>query len=434
MKRLQFTYTCLLMSVFSFCQNPLVKDVGMSDPHIRVYNDTLYLYCGHDSHPDDPTWIMKEWRVFKSTDLLGWKQVGSISPGDNYMDDESTDCWAGDAATRNGQYYFYFSDRKRGIGVMQSDSPAGPFKDVLGKPLVSPLHDPTILIDDDPGQTPYIIYGDKSDSYYLARLNEDMISLAEAPRPVVIEGEEWEKAPEWMDKNYLFKYRGTYYLSWGRDYATSTNIYGPYTCRGSLGQGYHLDEFAHGSFFWWKGQFYHSWCYYLRDGYKYRETIISYCHFDDEGGLHTDTDFLDQHFSSGVGQYDASWPVIEAEWYTEVPAGVQKTGSPENGFVLSGIGDGDWVRFGHVNFSERYRVLEANLSLSGGTGELEIRADKLNGKLLGVIPIKPAGKGDVYQSLSCDLKKVKGNSDIVLRFRGDSKAELKLDWIKFSKY
>jgi len=34
----------------------------------------------------------------------------------------------------------------------------------------------------------------------LVRLNEDMISLAESPRPVVIEGEEWEEAPEWMDK------------------------------------------------------------------------------------------------------------------------------------------------------------------------------------------------------------------------------------------
>ncbi len=433
MKRLQFSYICLLMSVFAYCQNPLVKDVGMSDPHVRVYNDTIYLYCGHDSHPDDPTWIMKEWRVFESTDLLGWKQLGNISPRDNYMDDESTDCWAGDAATRNGQYYFYFSDRKRGIGVMQSDSPAGPFKDALGEALVSPLHDPTILIDDDPDQTPYIIYGDKSDSYYLARLNEDMISLAESPRPVVIEGEEWEKAPEWMDKNYLFKYGGTYYLTWGRDYATSKNVYGPYTCAGAVGQGHHLDEFAHGSFFWWKGQFYHSWCYYIREGYKFRETIISYCHFDDEGGLHTDTGFLDQHFSSGVGQYDASWPKIEAEWYYEVPAGVQKAGSPENGFVLSGIGDGDWVRFAHVNFSERYRVFEANLSLTGGAGELEIRADGPEGKILGLIHVDPAGEGDTYQSLSCDLKKVKGDRDIVFSFRGDSNADLKLDWIKFKK-
>ena len=125
--------------------------------------------------------------------------------------------------------------------------------------------------------------------------------------------------------------------------------------------------------------------------------------------------------------------MIEAEWYTEVPAGVQKTGSPENGFVLSGIGEGDWVRFANVNFSERYRVFEANLSLTGGAGELEIRADGPEGKVLGLIHVDPAGQGATYQSISCDLKKVKGNRDIVLLFRGDQNAEYKLDWIKFPK-
>jgi len=109
------------------------------------------------------------------------------------------------------------------------------------------------------------------------------------------------------------------------------------------------------------------------------------------------------------------------------------TGSPEKGFVLSGIGDGDWVRFAHVNFSERYHVFEANLSLTGGAGELEIRADGPEGKVLGHIHVDPAGQGDTYQSISCDLKKIKGNRDIVLRFRGDNNAELKLDWMRFKK-
>jgi arabinoxylan arabinofuranohydrolase len=64
-------------------QNPIVKDVGMSDPHVRVFNDTLFLYCGHDNHPDDKTWVMKEWRIFSTTDMIQWKQEGSISPRDN---------------------------------------------------------------------------------------------------------------------------------------------------------------------------------------------------------------------------------------------------------------------------------------------------------------------------------------------------------------
>lgn len=56
---------------------------------------------------------------------------------------------------------------------------------------------------------------------------------------------------------------GIYYLSWGTDYATSTNIYGPYQSVGRTGQGFGLGPFAHGSFFEWKGQLYHVWCYYL---------------------------------------------------------------------------------------------------------------------------------------------------------------------------
>jgi beta-xylosidase len=97
------------------------------------------LYSGHDASPKDKTWVMKDWRVFSSTDLRNWSLQKTISPKDNYMDDNSADCWASDAATRNGNYYFYFSDRKRGVGVMSAKSPTGNFKDVLGKPLVAPM-------------------------------------------------------------------------------------------------------------------------------------------------------------------------------------------------------------------------------------------------------------------------------------------------------
>lgn len=79
---------------------------------------------------------------------------------------------------------------------MASDLPMVPFKDGLGIPLVSAMHDPTILVDDDLNQTPYLIHGDK----------------------------EWQDATQWMDRNYIFKYLDTYYFSWGRDYATYKNI------------------------------------------------------------------------------------------------------------------------------------------------------------------------------------------------------------------
>ena len=412
--------------------NPLIKGVGMSDPHIRVFNDTLYLFSGHDSSPEDPTWIMRDWRVFSSTDLVNWKLATTISPANNYMGAGSTDCWAGDAASRNGKYYFYFSDRKRGIGVMSSNKPGGHYSDALGRPLIAPMHDPTVFVDDDQNRTPYIVYGDKAGGgYCVVRLNPDMISLAETPKPVVIHGEEWKNSPEWMDKNYLFKYQGTYYLSWGRDYATSKNIYGPYQCAGAVANGHHLDEYAHGSFFWWKGQFYHIWTYYLKTGFKYRECIITYCHIADDGQIVSDTDFLDKHFDTGVGQYDASWPEIQAEWYTEKSENIIKQGSGKTGFKLANIENGSWIKFANVDFGEsQKRIFTVMLSDITGKGTIEIRRGSLTGSLLGTASVVPhTGKTFV----SCKLKDIRGRQDIYLRFTGNGSKTFNLDYFRFEK-
>jgi len=414
--------------------NPVIKGIGMSDPHVRVFNDTIYLFSGHDDRPDDTTWIMKDWRIFSSTDLVNWKPETTISPEDNYMGKGNTDCWAGDAATRNGKYYFYFSDRKRSIGVMVANKPNGPYIDELGKPLIAPMHDPTVFIDNDKQQTPYIIYGDKEGGgYHIVRLNNDMISLAEKPKHITITGEEWEKAPEWMDKNYLFKYQDTYYLSWGRDYATSKNIYGPYQCVGAVGEGFHLNEYAHGSFFWWKGQFYHIWTYYLKEGLKFRECIITYCHFSDDGQIVTDTGFLDKHFETGVGRYDASWPEIQAEWYSGKSEGITKHGFRKTGFYLDNIENGSWVKFANVDFGSKNqkRQFAANLAAVSGNGTIEIRAGGLSGELLGTAAVRAAKKSDKKTVVSCELKEISGRKDIYLRFTGNGSDLFRLDSFNF---
>jgi hypothetical protein len=429
------TAILLIVAVFScqmtWTQNPIIKNIGMSDPHIRVFNDTLYLFTGHDNHPDDKTWVMKDWRVFTSTDLIQWNLATTISPGNNYMGVNSTDCWAGDAAVRNGKYYFYFSDRKRSVGVMHSELPSGPYRDALGKPLVAPMHDPTILTDNDSAKTPYIVYGDKEGGgYMIARLNDDMISLAEAPKPITIVGREWENAPGWMDKNYLFKFQDTYYLSWGRDYAISKNIEGPYQCVGAVGTGHHLNEFAHGSFFWWKGQFYHIWTYYIRPGYKYRECIITYCHFSDDGKIVTDTDFLDKHFETGVGQYNASWPKIQAEWYSEKSEGIKKQGSREAGFELSNISNRSWIKFSNVEFGDKPRLqFRALVSDISDVSQIEIRQDSISGKLLGTARVCPDSNNQV--EAICNLKNISGKKDIYLVFSGNTQSLFSLDYFNF---
>jgi hypothetical protein len=296
------------------------------------------------------------------------------------------------------------------------------------------MHDPTIIFDDDTQKTPYLVYGDKEGGgFHIARLNVDMISTAEDPRPIKINGKEWEDAPVWMDKNYLFKYQDTYYLTWGRDYATSRDIYGPYECSGAVGNGHNLSEYAHGSFFWWKGQFYHNWCYYLRPGFKYRESIITYCHIDNEGRIVTDTDFLDKHFKTGVGQYDASWPEIQAEWYYDKTPGINKKGFAEGGFITSNIVNESWLRYSNMNFEKTTHTFSARILAKKGSGQLEIRQDGPSGLLLGVVDVPKMKGHDDFVLVSGKINEVKGIKDIYLVFKGKPRSEFDLDWFSFSK-
>jgi hypothetical protein len=180
---------------------------------------------------------MKDWWIWSSADLVNWKQEGMLKPEETFLKQPSDSCWATFGATKNGKYYWYFSAGPTEIGVVLADSPAGPWKDPLGKPLVSKgltdteQRDPDILIDDD--GTAYMVYG--TFEFYLVRLNSDMISLAEAPRHLELDrkfGPYGEGKTD--DKPSLHKRNGIYYLSWSSFYAISANIYGPYVYKGSV--------------------------------------------------------------------------------------------------------------------------------------------------------------------------------------------------------
>ena len=417
-----------LSAVSVRADNPVIKNRGVSDPHVRVFDGKVYLYAGHDESPSDKTWVMKRWQVYSSTNLVDWIFESYIDPKNNFMGAGSRDCWAGDAAKRNGKYFFYFSDRDRSIGVMTAGSPTGPFTDPLGKPLVAPMHDPTVFVDDD--GTPYLIYGHKLIAYRIARLNEDMISLAEDPRDIAINGEAWQQAPEWMDKNYLFKHNGRYYLTWGRDYAVSDNVYGPYESIGAMGNGHHLNEFAHGSFFEWNGQRYYIWCHYLKRlgsyYYKYRQSIMTYCHFTNDGRIVLDTDYLDHHAKTGVGQYNATWPEIEAEWFYGKTPGLQKQDCAEGGFEMTGWGSGEWLHYANVEFGKGATQFAVQIANPGSGAELCIHANIPDGPVIGTLYVPCTG--DIYKHLSCPIEKISGKHDIYL---SSDTARLRLNRFSF---
>jgi hypothetical protein len=421
--------------------NPIIPYVGMADPHIFIFNGKAYLYATRDidSLQTKNKFVMPDWHIWSSDDLVHWTHERTIYPTETYMG-KSNDCWATDMGWRNGKYYFYFSNRNLSTGVMVSDDPAGPFKDALGKPLLdtglttSKEYDPTILIDDDAAKSPYIVFGHHKDhdpilGYYIARLNEDMISLAEKPRKIYFEGNVDVLYND--DKPNLHKYNGIYYLSSGSHYAISKNIYGPYTKIGNSGFGkFGLTAQAHGNYFMWNNQWFHTWCkFHLgKDVARYRESYITYVHYKKDGSMVDDTLLLSKHFENGVGQYNANWDKIEAEWYMGGDK-IQK-GETVDGFEVSACYGNGYLSFPNVYDLKENATFIVKLNPHIG-GTLEIRSGSLDGPLLGTVDVQ-AETSKNYFEFKQDLKNKSGAHHLFLVFKGASGKNLySMDWFKF---
>ncbi len=317
-------------------RNPIIVNQGVNDPHIHIFDGTAYLYASHDKSARNGDFVMEDWQVWSSEDLVNWTLRSTLYPDQTYLKAQPNfaSAWAADVAEKNGKYFWYFSEANRQTGVVVGDSPVGPWSDPLGKPLLmddlTPTHeyDPGLFAE---GDDRFIVFGVWD--YYLARLRDDMISLAEEPRKVEIVG---AKGPYTFaegtpfdgkltdDKPFLHKNGDLYYLSWGAFYATSSKLYGPYEYRGALITDASFptglseptwptgpQQGRHGSFFSWHGQTYFAYCDISQSGNRYfRDTFISYIHYRDDGSIAPIRVDL-----TGVGEYRAASESIEAEEY-----------------------------------------------------------------------------------------------------------------------
>jgi arabinoxylan arabinofuranohydrolase len=403
--------------------NPIVANFGMADPHIYIFNNKPYLYTTRDRDSFAKSkFIMPDWHIWTSDDMVNWKLGRTILPTETYMG-ESTNCWATETATRNGKYYFYFSDKNLTTGVMVSEHPTGPFKDVLGKPMLdtnlttSKEYDPSVLTDDDANKTPYIIFGHHRDSdttlgYYISQLNEDMISLAEKPRKIKFLGS--IKVLEGNDKPTLHKHKGLYYLSAGSHYAVSKNIYGPYTKWGNSGDDkYGLTAQAHGNYFAWNNQWFHTWCkFHLGKSVAYyRESYLTYMHYKKDGTMVDDTILLSKHFANGIGQYNAGWDRIEAEWY--ISGDKIEKGENGTGFEIEKCMNNGYLYYPNVHDLKKNTYISFNLKSKKG-GKIEVRENSATGKIIGELKVTNNSK-----NYRCRLKNKEGKKNLYLVFKGE---------------
>ncbi|XCF05484.1 family 43 glycosylhydrolase [Tamlana crocina] len=422
----------LLVITTAFTQNPIVPNVGLNDPHIHIFNDTAYVYASHDKSIDNDKFIMEDWWVWSSPDLVNWTKRSVLRPKDTYIGKEFSRCWATDAAYRNGNYYFYFSEGNEQTGVVVGETPVGPWKDVLGKPLLSsdltPTHEYDMAIFEDNGEH-YIIFGVWD--YYIAKLNEDMISLAESPKKIEINNPRGpynpygdnKKMPT-DDKPFVHKYNGKYYLSWGCFYAMADNLYGPYDYKDSVikessfAEGFEAPTWPngflqgrHGSFFEWHNQWYYIYCDVSQTGNRYfRDSFISYIHYKDDGemaAIRVD--------GIGVGNYDADMS-IEAEDYFKAED-IKKVENTLGGFSIQPLKDNSYVIYPNVKGLDDKTVLELEV-LSSEASIIELRESNADGKLLAILEIP---KNDIYtfQKRQFDIKNLNDVNSICFVFKNN---------------
>jgi len=218
---------------------------GMADPNLHYFAGKFTMWATHDFSVNNTGFLMKDWWIWSSPDLVEWTKESVVSPAQSLKWDKvPNECWATDAAFANGKYYFYVSAGPGEVGVMSAPSLKGPWTDPLGKPLLSTafgnslnpratFRDPCVFTDPDTEDS-YIVAG--VFTYYITKLNPDMISLAESPRLVNFSTHTYGPCGDGKtdDKPFLHKNGDTYYLSWGCFYATSKSVYGPYAMQGAV--------------------------------------------------------------------------------------------------------------------------------------------------------------------------------------------------------
>jgi hypothetical protein len=262
-----------------FRNPPLVRDLFTADPSAHVFDGRLYVYPSHDIEANVP-----EDDLGSHFDMRDYHVYSMAAPGEAVVDHgvaleisqipwAQRQLWAPDAARKAGKYYLYFPAKDHAgvfrIGVAISDNPQGPFTAEPEAIAGTFSIDPAVFEDSDGSHYLYFggIWGGQlqrwtSGAYVaedrypaaeataimpkVARLAQDMKSLSEAPRDILLLDEAGkpllagDNERRFFEASWLHKHNGVYYYSYSTGdthnivYATGNSPYGPFTVRGKV--------------------------------------------------------------------------------------------------------------------------------------------------------------------------------------------------------
>ena len=465
--------------------NPLIDYDFGADPFALEYNGRVYVYMTADQFEydqngniiDNTYSKINSLHVISSADLVNWTDHGFIPvAGPNGVAKWANNSWAPAIAYKqiDGQdkFFLYFCNGGGGIGVLEGDSPVGPFTDPLGHALIDGstpgtqgvpwIFDPAVMVDDD--GTGYLVFGGgipagqdlNPQSARIVRLGDDMISLD--CEPVMID------APCMFEDGGIHKANGKYYYTYCSNfsgnhsavegypgygiicYMVSDDPLGPYEYCGEILQNpstyFGVGGNNHHAIFNFKGTsyiVYHAQTLGQAMGIEkgYRSTHINEVEYYADGRIvpiQADREGISQLETMSPYQLTAgetiAWQAgIKVEACDQPGQGLSEV----NNRAVTDIQNGDWIAVAGLDFGDKGAAsFTASIAAQAG-GAVELRVDSPDGTVVGTLTV-PAGDG-TYQTLTCDVTGLTGVHNLFMVFTGDDQAEnlMSLDTWQFTE-
>jgi beta-xylosidase len=195
--------------------NPLFEG-WYADPEVALFDKQVWIYPTFSARYEKQVHM----DAFSSKDLVQWTKHERI------IDTAAIKwakiaMWAPAIIKKENKYYLFFAandiqndQEEGGIGVAVADKPSGPFKDLLGKPLIDKFQNGAQPIDqfvfrDDDG-TYYIYYGGWRHCN-IAKLNDQFSGFVPFDDGTTFK----EVTPDgYVEGPFMFKKNGKYYFMW----------------------------------------------------------------------------------------------------------------------------------------------------------------------------------------------------------------------------
>ena len=225
--------------------NPILPG-WYADPEAHVFAGEYWIYPTYSAPYEQQTFM----DAFSSRDLVTWKKHERVLDIANVKWAKRA-VWAPSVVEKDGAYYLFFGandiqndQQPGGIGVARSGRPAGPFQDLLGRPLIDRFHNGAQPIDQ-------FVFKDRDGAWYIAyggwrhcniaRLKDDFTGFVPFADGTTFK----EITPQgYVEGAYMLLKDGKYYFMWSEGgwtgpsyavaYAVGQTPFGPFERVGKI--------------------------------------------------------------------------------------------------------------------------------------------------------------------------------------------------------